>query len=75
MTTPPRDRRTEPVRERAYVCLYARINGLEDTIAHLYDLIKEIHNRVVKLHDRVSLLEKKSKPEGEHTNLNQPRGS
>jgi hypothetical protein len=64
MTKPARDKRTEPARERAYVRLYARIEGFEDTINHFYNVINEIRNRVAKLHDRVSMLEK-SKPEDE----------
>src|SRR5438067_13477248 len=36
---PPPDRWTEPARERAYKRLYARIDGLEDTINYLYNRI------------------------------------
>jgi len=61
MTKPPPDRQTEPSRERAYARLYARIDGLDDTINHFYNVVNEIHNRVDTLHDRVSMLEEEVK--------------
>jgi hypothetical protein len=85
MTKPP-DRWTEPARERAYRRLYARIDGLEDTINHFYNRIDGLeghlentighfYNVINLLRERVSVLEKKSKPEDKQTNLNQRRGS
>src|SRR5262249_29702273 len=51
----PRDRRTQPSRQRIYIRLYARVDRLEDTISHFYNVINE-------LRERVSTLEKKLKP-------------
>ena len=82
MTKPPPDRWTEPARERAYRRLYARIDGLEDTINHFYnridgleDTIGHFSNVIDLLRERVSVLEKKSKPEDQQTNSNHRRGS
>jgi len=69
MPKPPPDiRRKEPARQRSYKNLSARVAALEDTISHFYNVIKEIQNRVAKLHDSVSVLEKKSRPEGKQGN-------
>ena len=51
-TLPSRDRRTQPARQRSYIRLHARVNGLEDAVSHFYKLINE-------LRERVSTLEKK----------------
>jgi hypothetical protein len=48
----PRDRRTQPARQRNYIRLHARVDRLEDAISHFYKVIKE-------LRERVSTLEKK----------------
>ena len=48
-----RNRWTQPAHQRAYVRLNARIDRLEDTITHFYNVIKE-------LRERVSTLEKNS---------------
>ena len=50
-----RDRRTQPARQRSYIRLNARVDRLEDTISHFYNVINELHRRV-------SALEKKTKP-------------
>jgi prefoldin subunit 5 len=52
MAKPPRDRRTQPAPERAYERADPRIDRLEDTISHFYNVINE-------LRERVSTLEKK----------------
>jgi hypothetical protein len=48
-------RLTEPPPERAYERVNARLDRLEDTITHFYNVINE-------LRERVSTLENKSKP-------------
>ena len=50
-----RDRRTLPSRQRTYRHLHVRVDQLEDTISHFYNVINELRRRV-------STLEKKSKP-------------
>ena len=50
-----RDRRTLPSRQRTYTRLSARVDRLEDTISHFYNVIDELRRRV-------SMLEKKLKP-------------
>jgi hypothetical protein len=50
----PRDRRTQPTRQRT-MRLYARVDCLEDAISHFYNVINE-------LRERVSTLEKKLNP-------------
>ena len=47
-----RDRRTLPSRQRTYRHLHVRVDQLEDTISHFYNVINE-------LRERVSTLEKK----------------
>ena len=54
-TLRPRDRRTQPARQRTYKRLYARVDGLEDAISHFYNVINELLKRV-------STLERKLKP-------------
>ena len=72
MSKSPPDRRTEPARERAYRRLYARIDGLEDTINHFYnridgleghleDTIGHFYNAISVLRERVSMLEEEAK--------------
>jgi hypothetical protein len=51
----PRDRRTEPARQRTYIRLHGRVDRLEDAISHFYNVINELRRRV-------STLEKKLKP-------------
>ena len=51
-TLRPRNRRTQPARQRNNIRLHARVNGLEDAVSHFYKLINE-------LRERVSTLEKK----------------
>jgi hypothetical protein len=51
----PRDRRTEPARQRTYIRLHGRVDRLEDAISHFYKVINELRRRV-------STLEKKLKP-------------
>ena len=51
----PRDRRTQPSRQRIYIRLLARVDRLEDTISRFYNVINE-------LRERVSTLEKGLKP-------------
>ena len=53
-TLRPRDRRTQPARQRTYIRLYAQVDRLEDTISHFYNVINELRRRVSA--------EKKSKP-------------
>jgi predicted RNase H-like nuclease (RuvC/YqgF family) len=55
MAKPPRDRRTQPARQRTYIRLRARVDTLEDAISHFYKVINELRRRV-------SMLEKKLKP-------------
>ena len=54
MAKPPRDTRTLPSRQRAYIRLYARVDRLEDAISHFYNANDELRRRV-------STLEKKLK--------------
>jgi hypothetical protein len=56
-----RNRRTLPSRQRTYIRLYARVDGLEDAISHFYNVINELRRRV-------STLEKKSKPSAKKNN-------
>ena len=51
----PRSRRTQPARQRSYIRLHTRVDRLEDTINHFYNVINE-------LRERVSTLEKKLNP-------------
>jgi hypothetical protein len=51
----PRDRRTQPDRQRSDIRLHARVDRLEDAISHFYNVINE-------LRERVSTLEKKLNP-------------
>ena len=51
----PRDRRTEPARQRTHIRLHGRVDRLEDAISHFYNVINELRRRV-------STLEKKLKP-------------
>jgi hypothetical protein len=51
----PLDRRTEPARQRSDIRLHSRVDCLEDTISHFYNVINE-------LRERVSTLEKKLNP-------------
>ena len=55
MAKPPRDRRTQPARQRTDIRLHARVDHLEDAISHFYNVINELRRRV-------STLEKKIKP-------------
>jgi predicted RNase H-like nuclease (RuvC/YqgF family) len=50
-----RDRRTLPSRQRTYRRLYVRVDRLEDTMSHFYNVIDELRRRV-------STLEKKLEP-------------
>jgi hypothetical protein len=50
-----RNRRTHPSRQRTYIRLRARVDGLEDAISHFYNVMNEFRRRV-------STLEKKLKP-------------
>ena len=50
-----RDRQTQPVRQRSYIRLHARVGRLEDAVSHFYKVINE-------LRERVSTLETKSNP-------------
>jgi hypothetical protein len=68
MPRPPRDKRTELSRQATYKHLSARVAALEDAMSHFYNIIN-------RLRERVSMLEEKSKPEDQHSNLNQRRGS
>jgi hypothetical protein len=49
-----KNRRTQPARQRTYMRLYARVDRLEDTISHFYNVINDLRGRV-------STLEKKLK--------------
>ena len=51
----PRDRRTQPDRQRSHIHLHARVDRLEDAVSHFYKVINE-------LRERVSTLETKSNP-------------
>jgi hypothetical protein len=51
----PRDRRTQPARQRSHIRLHARVDRLEDAISHFYNVINELRGRV-------STLEKKLNP-------------
>jgi len=55
MAKPPRDRRTQPARQRTYKRLSSRVDRLEDAINHFYYVMNELRRRV-------STLEKKLKP-------------
>ena len=55
----PRDRRTQTARQRSHIRLHTRVDRLEDTISHFYDVINE-------LRERVSTLEKKLNPLAKH---------
>src|SRR5205814_10583403 len=37
----PRDRRTEPARQRTHIRLHGRVDRLEDAISHFYNVINE----------------------------------
>ena len=50
-----RNRRTLPSRQRTYIRLRVRVDDLEDTISHFYNVINELRRRV-------STLEKRLKP-------------
>jgi hypothetical protein len=50
-----RNWRTHPSRQRTYIRLRARVDGLEDAISHFYNVMTEFRRRV-------STLEKKLKP-------------
>jgi hypothetical protein len=56
MAKPPRDRRTQPARQRTDIRLHARVDYLEDAISHFYNVINQLRRRV-------STLEKKAKNE------------
>src|SRR5258707_514836 len=60
-----RGSRTQPSGQRTYIRLYARVDRLEDTISHFYNVINELRRRV-------STLEKQLKPlaKDDRTNLN-----
>ena len=51
----PVDRRTESTRQRSDIRLHSRVDCLEDTISHFYNVIND-------LRERVSTLEKKLIP-------------
>jgi hypothetical protein len=59
MTKPPRDR--QPARQPDYRRLSKRVDRLEH---HLEDTIGHFYNVINVLRERVSMLEKKSNPEG-----------
>jgi len=58
MAKPPRDRRTQPAPERAYERADPRIDRLEDTISHFYNVINELRERVSTLEKKLKLLAK-----------------
>jgi hypothetical protein len=49
----PKDRRTQPARQRSYIRLHTRVNRLEDTISHFYDVINELRERVLTLEKKL----------------------
>jgi hypothetical protein len=53
------DRPSEPAPERAYERLNNRIDRLEDTMTHFYNVINKLRERASTLDERVSTLEKK----------------
>jgi hypothetical protein len=50
-----RNRRTQPARQRTYIRLYARVDHLEDTISHFYNVINELRRRISTLEKKKSL--------------------
>jgi len=58
MAKPPRDRRTQPAPERAYERADPRIDRLEDTISHFYNVINELRERVSTLEKKLKFLAK-----------------
>src|SRR5215469_8657307 len=58
MARPPRDRPTQPAPERAYERADPRIDRLEDTISHFYNVINELRERVSTLEKKLKLLAK-----------------
>jgi uncharacterized coiled-coil protein SlyX len=47
---------TEPPPERAYECVNARMDRLEDTITHFYNVINELRERVSTLENKLKRL-------------------
>ena len=58
MAKPPRDRRTQPARQRTYIRLHARVDRLEDAISHFYNVMNEWHRRVSTLEEKLKPLAK-----------------
>jgi len=54
----PRDRRTQPARQRTYIRLHARVDRLEDVSSHLYNVINELRRRVSRLEKKLRPLAK-----------------
>ena len=55
-TLPPRDRRTQPSRQRTYMRLRARVDRLEDGASHFYKVINELRERVSTLEKKLNQL-------------------
>jgi hypothetical protein len=49
----------QPARQRTYTRLYARVDRLEDTISHFYNVINELRRRVSTLEKKPKALAKR----------------
>jgi hypothetical protein len=68
------DRSTEPTPERAYARLSNRIDRLEDTTNHFYNVLNELREVLKELRERVSTLERKPHDRADSRSLSRRNG-